>query len=547
MKKIYYICSLAFFLCLITTEAEAQRIVNIVNFIRQNDYRVENSEQKLYETVERQIDLLKHNDLPATFLLQYDALVDKRYQQLLTNDLDEHFEVGAWWEITQPQVEDAGLTWRGDHPWVSQANIAFTTGYTKAEREKLVDVYMKKFKEVFGRYPQSVGSWFIDAHTLQYMKDNYQIIASCNCKDQVGTDGYTLWGGYWNQAYYPSKRNAYMPAQNEEQQISVPIFRMLGSDPIYQYDCSLGGNGQGVITLEPVYEHAGMNREWVESFMDCIANQPCLAFSYAQAGQENSFTWEGMAKGLEMQMPLIAAMRQQGQLRVETLGESGKWFSKQFKVTPATAVTAMDDSQHLGNKTVWYNSRYYRANVLMNAGGKLRFRDIHLFDERMKSNYLDTPGEGSYFEFTTLPIVDGLLWSTPTDSTSLRLVKLDEKGNSQELLLKNMEVQEDGKNLIIHVTDTNNKSFNLEFNERGFSITSDKTNYQWAAELVITNPGIHPFTVSKGKEISATHNGFAYQMAITAGKVEDMKSNKQYTLRFTPKGKTLRIDCSVRQ
>ena len=29
-----------------------------------------------------------------------------------------------------------------------------------------------------------------------------------------GTDGYTLWGGYWNQAYYPSRLNSYMPAQH---------------------------------------------------------------------------------------------------------------------------------------------------------------------------------------------------------------------------------------------------------------------------------------------------------------------------------------------
>lgn len=50
-----------------------------------------------------------------------------------------------------------------------------------------------------------------------------------------GDGGYTIWGGYWNQAIIPSRVNAYMPAQTEEGQIPVPIFRMLGSDPIYQY------------------------------------------------------------------------------------------------------------------------------------------------------------------------------------------------------------------------------------------------------------------------------------------------------------------------
>ena len=230
------------------------RIINIVNFIRQTDYRVEDSDRKLYETVCRQVELVNRYDLPATFLLEYDALINPLYQKLLKTKLRNGAEIGAWWELTQPHIEAAGLKWRGEHPWVSHANIAFSTGYTKEERERLVDVYMRKFKDVFGTYPKSVGSWFIDAHTLAYMHDRYGIEASCNCKDQIGTDGYTLWGGYWNQAYYPSRLNAYMPAQTGAGQIPVPVFRMLGSDPIYQYDDGLGNERQGVISLEPVYK-----------------------------------------------------------------------------------------------------------------------------------------------------------------------------------------------------------------------------------------------------------------------------------------------------
>ena len=280
--------------------AAAPRIINIINFIRQTDYRVENADSLLYETVCEQVKLVNKYDLPATFLLQYDALINPLYQDLLKSKLNDHSEIGAWWELTQPQIEAAGIKWRGEHSWVSHANIAFSTGYTKEERERLVDVYMAKFKEIFGTYPKSVGSWFIDAHTLGYMYDKCKIVASCNCKDQVGTDGYTLWGGYWNQAYYPSRVNAYMPAQTEEGQIPVPIFRMLGSDPIYQYDDGLGQERQGVISLEPVYEKAGMDRRWVDYFLESIVDQPCLAFNYAQAGQENSFTWSNMSKGLEM-------------------------------------------------------------------------------------------------------------------------------------------------------------------------------------------------------------------------------------------------------
>ena len=46
------------------------------------------------------------------------------------------------------------------------------------------------------------GSWEHEV-TLDYMSQKYHIVASCNCKDQIGTDFYMLWGGYWNQAYRP--------------------------------------------------------------------------------------------------------------------------------------------------------------------------------------------------------------------------------------------------------------------------------------------------------------------------------------------------------
>ncbi len=349
--------------------SEAPRIVNIVNFIRNIEPRSEEiTETVLYETVARQAAQLAEYGLPATFLLQYDALINPRYRKLLTQDVYPGTEVGGWWEITQPHVEAAGLKWRGRYPWDWHADVGFATGYTPEERRKLVDVYMEKFKEVFGKYPTAIGSWFIDAYTLGYMYDKYGIVASCNCKDQIGTDGYTLWGGYWNQAYYPSRVNAYMPAQTREGQIPVPVFRMLGSDPIYQYDNCVGGALQGVISLEPVYGDSGGSRQWVEWFFRSMFEEPCLAFAYTQAGQENSFTWGSMEKGLNIQIPLMANRFRKGEIRVETLTRSGEWFRENFPVTPPTAVTALTDYREKDRKTVWYNSRYYRTNLLWEGG-----------------------------------------------------------------------------------------------------------------------------------------------------------------------------------
>lgn len=525
------------------------RIINIVNFIRQTDYRVEDSDRKLYETVCRQVELVNRYDLPATFLLEYDALINPLYQELLKTKLRNGAEIGAWWELTQPHIEAAGLKWRGEHPWVSHANIAFSTGYTKEERERLVDVYMRKFKDVFGTYPKSVGSWYIDAHTLAYMHDRYGIEASCNCKDQIGTDGYTLWGGYWNQAYYPSRLNAYMPAQTGAGQIPVPVFRMLGSDPIYQYDDGLGNERQGVISLEPVYKHAGMNRKWVDYFFDALTDGPCLAFGYAQAGQENSFTWDNMREGLEMQMPLIDSLRRAGKVRVETLGESGRWFRKRFPLTPATAVTTVSDVRGEGNKTVWYDSRYYRANLLWEKG-RFRFRDIHLFDERFKSEYLDTPGTGDRFLFYTMPFVDGFMWSKGGDRAGLSLVRTGSDGHAEELRLDSPEVKERGRSVLeVRGNDQYGDTFRITLHDDRIEVSSPDAgkDVAWALQLHAA-PGTElPFTDVGGKSANAVFRGHSYSVTCSEGRFEKAAEGDSHVLRIIPDNGKITIDCAVRQ
>jgi hypothetical protein len=513
---------------------EHPKIVNIVNFIRLLEPRDPKiTEDVLYETVVSQVAIMKKYHLRGTFLLQYDALMDARYQKLLKSLPRDSFEIGAWWEIPQPLVEKAGLKWRGRYPWDWRANIGFSTGYTIKEREQLADVYMKDFKKIFGYYPKSVASWFIDAHTLSYMHKKYQIVASANCKDQYGTDGYTLWGGYWNQAYYPSKINSYMPAQNATNQIPVPIFRLLGSDPVRQYDHGLGTERQGVVTLEPVYEKAGGDSTWVHWFFDQFVKGESMEYAYAQAGQENSFTWDAMSKGFEIQMPLIAKLRDEHKIKVETLAESGQWFRDHYKVTPATSVTINQDLPGSDEKTVWFNSRFYRANLLWEHGA-LRFRDIHLFNENLPSVYEKNKATSNECSFFTLPFVDGYIWSTPQEIAGLRFKTIVD---GKERLL------EGGDPTItnpipgtLHISwplTSFEGTLVMDFDERQVRIKLiSKKSSDWFMDLTTAKDAKLPFKKIGPKRIESAFEGMNYGVTATPGMFS--KPSDSIVFRVTP-------------
>ena len=389
-----------------STVAPQPRIVNLYCFCRDQDFRVANSQQILFNATTQQVQLFKHANLSATFALQHDALADTNYQNYFKTQLDTNYEIGAWWEITQSLVQRAGLVWQGAHEWDPTADVDFSCGYTPAQRIQLVDAYMADFHAIFGYYPKTVGSWYIDEVTLAYMQQQYGVVAAANCKDQIGTDTYTLWGSYWNQAYYPSKVNAYMPAQTAGGQINLPVFRLLGSDPIYQY----GNFTPGIYTLEPVYPYSGGSSSWVAWYFNALIKQPSLAFGYGQAGQENSFGWDGMAAGLTSQVALIAAEAQAGEIQVMTMAQAGAWFCKNYSMTPPTSVVALDDSKQQGRKSVWYNSRFYRVNFLWDQG-TFYIRDLHCFDENVVSSTFSNALTSTYFNYQTLPIMDGGQWS----------------------------------------------------------------------------------------------------------------------------------------
>lgn len=497
-----------------------QGIVHIINFIRGVEPREPSPD--LIEPIVRQSELARRHGLPVTWLVQYDALIDPRFRDLLKTMPPED-EIGVWLEFVQPLVERAGLRWRGRYPWDWHVNVGFSVGYAPEERTRMIDIFFAEFRDTFGFAPKAAGSWFIDAHSLAHLETQHGITAFCNCKDQWGTDGYTLWGGYFNQAYYPSKQNSYIPAQTAAAQINVPVFRMLGSDPINQYEIGLDtvhNNGQLVLTLEPV-SPGGADPAWTDQFLKNIFETPCLSFGYAQAGQENSFGWPAMAKGLIHQHARIAELRERGLVRVETLAQSGAWFRQTYPHTPPSAVVAPHDLNDPQRGALWYCSRHYRASLEWNAG-ELRIRDIQLFDERRAEPFLETACPGTACKYDALPVMDGFLWSSPEHRAGLRILHPD--GAALKLTATPQVSEPDAQTLRVALDE----QFTFTFTESGFvlrgpSIGDWSLVASWSPDVATALTAVEP------QHLRFQHEGYTYEVLVATGTAETDKNG--FTLR----------------
>lgn len=384
-------------------------IINIINFVRGCEPRKPNLDLVL--PIQKELELCNKFKFKNTVLLQYDAMLRDDIMNVVKN-IGKNSEKGIWIEIVRPLCDKTHIAWNGRDGWDWDwyVNPGFLPAYEKREKELLIDEIMRKFKEIFGYYPKSAASWLIDAYSMQYMQEKYNVQAFAICREQFGIDAYTLNGGYFNGAYYPSVKNCLCPAQSEEKQINAPVFRLLGPNPIYNYGLNMYEEaGDMPTTMEPAWQ-TGSDEKQIRWFFDSYFFNESLAFSYMQLGQENSFGWDRIKDGLSLQFEILSEYLKKGAAEVMTLGDSGELFKTTYKRTPAEALCAFKNP--IGgsiSKSVWYNSVNYRINIVL-EGSKLYIRDIYKFDENYTENFYNKPCKQWDLTYDNLPVIDGYLW-----------------------------------------------------------------------------------------------------------------------------------------
>lgn len=114
-----------------------------------------------------------------------------------------------------------------------------------------------------------------------------------------------------------------------------------------------------------------------------------------------------------MQMAALVRAREEGRLVVETMGETGRRFRDAFVATPTQAQVMLTDPfarRDPGERTIWYQSRYYRANLHL-RGRDCSLRDIVVYSDRFPEPFLETPTTAHGIELRLPAVLDGYHWS----------------------------------------------------------------------------------------------------------------------------------------
>ncbi len=495
-----------------------ESIVNLYFFIRSSTYNDGREPQEDFDTIANQIRMLKEYDLPATYALKYDALMNPMYQALVKENLDENDDLGVWWEITKPLAEKAGIySFQQKEGSNLHVEATYSLSYTNEERRRLLDVFMEDFYQVFQKYPTTIASWVMDIETYRYAHEKYGLVGGGICRDQIGIDGFTLWGGYANGLYYPSKYNEYLPAQTKETQLDMPIVRLLGPDPIYNIEALVRDGISGIFTLEPAWIY-GQSEHCVSTFFENMTEEVQLGYAHAQVGQENSFLWPNVAEGFEMQIRMMAKLLEEKKIVIETIADTCKWFKQKYALTPPISFNASKDfTKSLALQCTWYTSRYYRLSMLLEEG-QLCIRDFFIFDEDFESKYLKNLFRGDESTFEALPILDMVKWSKNSNRKVISLLWSDTK-EAIKINGWRIETKEELGEMTV-ILEMEDASISIQFREAGISMSYQssldiKREFMFSMEQAPISTKIEPSTYT------CHYQGRSYGLECKEGKIEE--------------------------
>lgn len=265
--------------------------------------------------------------------------------------------------------------------------------FSMEDKKSIVDDVFGKFHERFGFYPESTGSYYMDAELTNYIKEKYPMVkcAVATCWEEgpkayhtCNNSWYTFMdGGPW-APWIPSKQNTHAPAANEEEDSGIVAIPHLSRDLLACYDgngSNFGTHPQNVLR-GMIYDTETWDYPYLYNLIDQYRylgkfnNGYAYNMMFVGPGWMNKMgRWEApyelLLKSYEDGCAYYGKLKKEGKLSDMTMAEFADWYRENRRYTEPECALWKDILYGSDKQLFWYCDPYMRACVNMDQGGAI--------------------------------------------------------------------------------------------------------------------------------------------------------------------------------
>lgn len=270
--------------------------------------------------------------------------------------------------------------------------------FSMEDKIAIVNDVFEKFYEIFGFYPESTGSYYMDAELTNYIKEKYPSVkcAVATCWEEgpkayhtCNNSWYTFMdGGPW-APWIPSKQNTHAPAANAAEDSGIVAIPHLSRDLIACYDgngSNFGTHPQNVLR-GMIYDSKNWEFPYLYNLIDQYRylekfnNGYAYNMMFVGPGWMNKMgRWEApyelLLKSYDEGCAYYGKLKEEGQLVDMTMAEFADYYREKKGVNAGNynepECALWRDILYGSDKQLfWYADPYLRACVNMDQGGAI--------------------------------------------------------------------------------------------------------------------------------------------------------------------------------
>jgi len=265
--------------------------------------------------------------------------------------------------------------------------------FSMEDKKAIVRDVFEKFHACFGFYPQSTGSYYLDADLINFIKAEYPSVkcAVATCWEEgpkayhtCNNSWYTFMdGGPW-APWIPSKANTHAPAANEQEDSGIVAIPHLSRDLLACYDgngSNFGTHPQNVLR-GMIYDSKTWDYPYLYNLIDQYRSLAKYNDGYAYnmmfvgPGWMNKMgRWEQpyelLLKSYEDGCAYYGKLKKEGKLTDMTMAEFADYYREKKSYTEPECALWRDILYGSDKQLFWYCDPFMRACVNMDQGGAI--------------------------------------------------------------------------------------------------------------------------------------------------------------------------------